>query len=178
MTANFDATLVLDRGHQPVNVVSWEEAITMLFTDKADVLEEYEHVIHSPSGTQKPAVIRLRRSFKREVKPVKFSRVNVYARDEYRCQYCGERKATEDLTYDHVLPRSRGGRTEWSNIVTCCHDCNREKKNRTPAEAGMPLLSKPVQPKATPDLQLEFSRRSIPDAWRDYVYWTSELDDE
>lgn len=178
MTANLDTrTLVLDQAYRPCGVVSWMDAVTAVFNDKADVLEEYEHVIHSPTMTNKPAVIRLRRAFKREVKPVKFSRVNVYARDEYRCQYCGERKPTDELTYDHVLPRSRGGKTTWTNIVTCCHDCNREKKNRTPEEAGMRLLKKPVQPKAAPEIMLEFSRRSIPDAWRDYVYWTIELDE-
>ena len=178
MTAMFDRTLLLDPSYRPIDVVSWEDAITMLWTEKADVLEEYEHVIHSPTGTNKPAVIRLRRAFKREVKPVKFSRVNIYARDGYRCQYCGESCASEELTYDHVLPRSRGGKTDWTNIVSCCDDCNAMKKNRTPAEAGMRLLKKPVQPVAMPEILFEVSRRNIPDAWRDYVYWMGDLDEE
>lgn len=180
MTASLNAqTLVLDPSYRPCGVVSWQDAVTMLWTDKVDVVAEYEHTIRSASlemGT--PAVIRLKRGFKRDVKPVKFSRVNIYARDEYRCQYCGEKRPTDELTYDHVLPRSRGGKTTWTNIVTCCHDCNARKSNRTPIEAGMRLRKEPVQPKAAPEVMLEFSRRNIPDAWRDYLYWTGELDSE
>lgn len=169
-------TLVLDQSYRPCGVVDWTDAVTMIFTSKVDVLSEYEHVIHAPSGTQRPAVIRLKRAFHREVKPVKFSRVNVYARDGYACMYCGLKKPTDELTYDHVVPRSRGGKTVWTNIVTCCSICNANKKNRTPEEAGMRLLKKPVQPRAQPEVMLEFSNRSIPDAWRDFVYWTQELE--
>ena len=82
----------------------------------------------------------------------------------------------DDLTFDHVLPRSKGGKTIWSNIVTACSICNRKKANRTPQEAGMKLLKAPVQPSATPVLIITLSRESVPDAWRDYLYWTGELE--
>ena len=125
-----------------------------------------------------PAVVRLRKAFRRHAKPVKFSRVNIYARDGYRCQYCGAKCSIDELTYDHVIPRSRGGRTTWDNIVSCCYACNAEKANRTPVEARMKLLSTPTRPSWIPSVQIRVSTRSVPDAWRDYVYWTGEIDSE
>nr|HEX4318590.1 HNH endonuclease [Kofleriaceae bacterium] len=121
-------------------------------------------------------MVRLRKAFRRHVKPVKFSRVNIYARDRYRCQYCGQTCTTNELTYDHVVPRSRGGRTTWENIVAACYVCNRRKANRTPAEAGMKLLAQPVRPTWMPAVQIRVSAQSMPDAWRDYVYWTGQID--
>jgi len=107
---------------------------------------------------------------------VKFSRVNIYARDNYKCQYCGRKASISDLTYDHVVPRSQGGLTEWTNIVTCCYLCNRKKGGRTPHEASMKLLVQPTQPNWVPAVAIRISLRSVPDAWRDYLYWTGELD--
>jgi 5-methylcytosine-specific restriction endonuclease McrA len=104
--------------------------------------------------------------------------VNIYARDNYRCQYCGLKCTIDELTYDHVVPRSKGGRTTWENIVSACYLCNRRKANRTPVEAGMKLLSVPARPTWMPAVQIRVSARSVPDAWRDYVYWTAEIDNE
>jgi 5-methylcytosine-specific restriction endonuclease McrA len=125
-----------------------------------------------------PAVVRLLRAFRRHAKPVKFSRVNIYARDNYRCQYCGHKASISELTYDHVIPRSRGGRTTWDNIVSCCYACNANKANRTPAEARMTLRAAPTRPAWIPSVQIRVSTKSVPDAWRDYVYWTGEIDSE
>jgi 5-methylcytosine-specific restriction endonuclease McrA len=125
-----------------------------------------------------PAVVRLLNVFRRHKKPVKFSRVNIYGRDDYRCQYCGARRSINELTYDHVVPRAQGGKTIWTNIVTACQDCNTKKGNRTPAVAGMKLRKQPVQPAATPTLIVTVSKESMPDAWRDYCYWTDELDQD
>src|SRR5690606_12093917 len=108
-----------------------EDAVTLLYLGKADRVVDYADEIRSPSVTMKmPAVIRLRRSFGKVKRGVKFSRVNVFARDEHRCQYCGQRLAANKLTYDHVIPRSAGGRTEWTNIVTACRPCNARKADR------------------------------------------------
>ena len=93
-----------------------------------------------------PSVVRVLRHFKRDRIRLRFSRLNIYARDAFTCQYCGGRRQTEDLTFDHVTPRSRGGRTAWENIVACCIPCNSEKADRTPAEADMKLLSIPRKP--------------------------------
>lgn len=172
-------TLVLSQSYEPVNIVSWKQAITLLFLGKAEVIEEYDRNIKTTSIVIKiPAVVRLLNVFRRHKKAVKFSRVNIYGRDKYNCQYCGAKRPIAELTYDHVVPRAQGGKTVWSNIVTCCEDCNRRKANRTPDQAGMRLLKAPVQPTAAPVLVVTVSRESVPDAWRDYLYWTSELESD
>ena len=177
--ADATRTLLLTQGYEPIQIISWQRAITLLALDKVDVVEEYDAEIHAPSIVVRvPAVVRLRRMFRRHAKPVKFSRVNIYARDSHRCQYCGVACTISELTYDHVIPRSRGGRTTWENIVSACYTCNRRKANRTPAEAGMTLRSTPTRPSWMPAVQIRVSTRSVPDAWRDYVYWTGEIDSE
>jgi 5-methylcytosine-specific restriction endonuclease McrA len=170
-------TLLLTQGYEPLQVISWQRAITLLALAKVDVVEEYDDEIRAVSiAMQMPAVVRLRKSFPRKAKPVKFSRVNIYARDAHRCQYCGAKCTPADLTYDHVIPRSKGGLTTWENIVSACYTCNRDKANRTPAEARMRLLALPVRPTWMPAVQIRISTHSVPEAWRDYVYWTSEIE--
>ncbi len=172
-------TLLLNQGYEPIKVISWQRAISLLFLGKVEVIEEYDHDLRSVSVIIKiPAVVRLLRAFRRHAKPVKFSRVNIYARDGYRCQYCGDKATISDLTYDHVVPRSQGGVTEWTNIVTCCYECNRQKGGRTPKQAGMQLLSQPHQPNWVTAVTIRISLKSVPDAWRDYLYWTGELNKE
>ena len=172
-------TLLLSQGYEPIKIISWQRAMTLLTLDKVEVIEEYDAQIAATSMViNVPAVVRLRKAFRRHAKPVKFSRVNIYARDAHRCQYCGMKCTIDELTYDHVIPRSRGGRTTWDNIVSCCYDCNAEKANRTPVEAGMKLLSTPARPTWIPSVQIRVSTKSVPDAWRDYVYWTGEIDGE
>jgi 5-methylcytosine-specific restriction endonuclease McrA len=170
-------TLLLSQSYEPVKVVSWQRAITLLTLGKVEVLEEYDGFVRSPTLAIKvPAVIRLLRAFRRFRKPVKFSRVNIYSRDNYTCQYCGTKKRAAELTYDHVVPRSRGGKTVWTNIATCCVECNLKKGSRTPEQAGMRLRKQPKQPRAVPALAIRVSRKSAPDAWRDYMYWAGELE--
>ena len=170
-------TLVLSQSYEPLTIVSWQRAITLLFLGKAEVIEEYDRNIKTTSIVLKiPAVVRLLSAFRRYKKSVKFSRINIYGRDKYTCQYCSTKKRLHELTYDHVVPRAQGGKTTWTNIATCCSDCNSRKGGRTPEQAGMRLLKALVQPTATPVLVLAVSRESAPDAWRDYLYWTSELD--
>lgn len=177
MESTHGRTLVLSQGYEPVNIISVRRALTLLFLGKVEVVEEYAGDVKTTSVVFKmPAVVRLLTAFRRHKKAVKFSRVNIYGRDRYTCQYCGARKPIDALTYDHVVPRSRGGRTTWTNIATCCSDCNHRKANRTPAEAGMKLRSELVVPVAAPVLVVTISRESAPDAWRDYLYWTSELE--
>jgi 5-methylcytosine-specific restriction endonuclease McrA len=176
MNAN---TLMLDQGYAPVGVIPWQRAIQLLFLGKVEVVEEYEQEVRSTKLVIKiPAVVRLLRAFRRFRKPVKFSRVNIYGRDEYRCQYCGDKCTMSELTYDHVIPRSQGGKTTWTNIVSACEDCNSKKAGRTPEQAKMRLLKKPVQPVDLPATVIEVSRTSIPDAWREYLYWTGSLDQD
>ncbi len=172
-------TLMLDRGYAPLGIVPWTTAVTLLYQDKVEIVEEYDREIRSAYTVIKvPAVIRVKHAVNKRAKPVKFSRVNVYGRDGYRCQYCGEKCSMKELTYDHVLPRSQGGKTNWLNIVSACMDCNSKKACRTPEQAKMRLLKKPVQPMNTPTVMIPVSKNSIPDAWRDYVWWAGDLDQD
>jgi len=170
-------TLLLSQGYEPLQIISWQRALTLHALAKVDVVASYDAEVRAVSLVVRvPAVVRLRKAFPRRARPVKFSRVNIYARDGYRCQYCGATCTVSELTYDHVIPRSRGGRTTWENIVSACYACNRRKANRTPAEAGMALRKRPVRPTWIPARQIIVSTRSVPEAWRDYVYWTGEID--
>lgn len=166
-------TLVLDPGLVPVNIVSWRRGVGLLIKDRAEVLEEYVQAVHP--GVQMPAVVRLRENIVRTRQRVKFSRANVLMRDRSRCQYCGRQLSANQLTFDHVVPRSQGGKTVWENIVMACWPCNDAKRNRTPVQADMRLLHKPVRPTWVPHYNPKLrSPEHIPSEWRSY--WTVELE--
>ena len=167
-------TLVLDSSYRPINTVEWTRAVGYVVRDRADVLEEYGEIVHA--GMQMPAVVRLRDVLRRDKQKVKFSRINVLSRDHWKCQYCGRRLPTSDLTYDHVIPRAQGGKTVWENIVSSCYPCNQAKANRTPTQADMRLLSKPTRPMWLPSFnpKLRMPLRDVPLLWRNY--WTVELE--
>lgn len=171
-----EQVLLLNITYEPLRIINWKKAITLLLLNKVEVLEEYGREIHSVSFTVRlPSVVRLLRMVKKPKSSVRFSRQNIYARDRYHCQYCGSEFHPEDLTYDHVIPKSRGGKTEWRNIVTCCIECNRKKGGRTPSEAEMTILRQPSQPKWVPALRITIGFRDMPQSWRDYIYWNVEL---
>lgn len=171
-----EQVLLLNITYEPLKVIPWKKALTLLFLQKVEVLEEYNREIRAVSFTLRmPSVVRLLRMVKRHRSAVKFSRQNIYLRDRHQCQYCGGKFTTEDLTYDHVIPRSRGGKTEWTNIVTCCITCNRDKGGRTPQEAGMRLVRKPTRPDWLPAMRITIGFTEVPSSWRDYLYWNVEL---
>lgn len=162
-------TLLLTPWMTPHKVVGWQAAVTLLFLGKVDVLAEYDDEIRSPSITMRtPAVVRLKKPIAGVKKGVKFSRINVFARDSFRCQYCGAHKHMGELNYDHVVPRTRGGRTVWENIVTSCYACNSKKGSRTPEEAGMRLLSRPARPRSLPVSFVSIESRAVPAVWSAY----------
>lgn len=164
-------TLLLTAWMAPHSIISWEDAIGLLYTEKVDVLEEYDEVISSPSTSYfLPAVLRLRTAVASVKKGMKFSRVNVFTRDGFKCQYCGMKKLMKQLNYDHVLPRTQGGKTDWSNIVTCCYPCNTRKGGRTPEQAGMTLLRKPSKPHSLPLHSVYINSGTIPEPWRNYLH--------
>jgi len=172
-------TLVLDLGYQPHRIVSWQRAVTMLFQGKVEVVEEYDEEIYSGMTLtlRMPAVVRLLRKVARK-KAVKFSRMNVLTRDDWTCQYCGKHLPTHKLNYDHVIPKSQGGKTVWENIVTSCIPCNDKKGGRTPQQAGMRLRKTPVKPRSLPVVAFHVDASdSIPDAWRNFIYWHGALDE-
>ena len=163
-------TLLLTPWMIPHKIIPWQTAVTMSFLGKVDVLEEYDDVIRSPNlAIRAPAVVRLRRPIGGMKRGVKFSRINVFARDDFRCQYCGAKRTIGDLNYDHVVPRVQSGKTVWENIVTSCYDCNAKKRGRTPEQAGMKLLRAPVKPKALPmTTVLPRHHGRIPEVWSPY----------
>ena len=173
-------TLLLNASYEPMRIVSWERAICMWLDDKVEILATYSERVYDALKDwcgKMPAVVRLLKYVKIEFKSVKFSRINVFGRDNFTCQYCHEQPGTASLTYDHVLPKSRGGTTSWTNIVTCCIECNWQKANRTPEEAGMVLKSKPYIPDRKPFMRrMMVSMPHAPDEWRDYLYWNTELE--
>ncbi|WP_375594021.1 HNH endonuclease [Algihabitans albus] len=162
----------------PLSLWSWQDTIKAVFLDRVNILANYEHKVHSPSfEMQLPSVISLKEYVHLDRRPA-FTRFNVFLRDRFGCQYCGDRGRTEDLTFDHVIPRSRGGRTTWDNIVTACQGCNLVKGNRLPREAGMFPANAPRQPSTW---QLQENGRAFPpnflhESWSDFLYWDSELE--
>ena len=178
-------TLVLTDSYVPMYRISWQEAITLVVTDRATVVEAYaDRMIHSARQTfPMPSVIRFIKKvaglFRRGVK---FSRKNIWIRDKGTCAYCGNKVRMSEFTFDHVTPREHGGTTRWENIVVSCLPCNQRKANRTPEQAKMRLRTKPVKPKSLPGTVSPLLRwdESMPSAWHDYLgsieYWNAKME--
>ncbi len=174
-----EQTLVLNQSYEPLKIVDWQRAITLWVQGKVEILEEHDKTVRAVSFSFKlPSVVRLLHFVRLRKRPVvQFTRLNIYSRDEMRCQYCGNEFEAEDLTFDHVVPVSAGGRRGWENIVTACEPCNRKKANRTPAEAGMKLLRQPHRPTVlAPTVKFTLGFRT-PSNWQSYLYWNVKLDD-
>lgn len=163
------SVLLLSSGFEPITVISWQRAITMLFSDKVEVIEEYDLEIRSVSIVVKaPAVIRLLRYVPHAKRSPPLSRVNILARDEFSCQYCGQSLKTREATLDHIIPRSRGGRTSWDNLVCCCRNCNRRKGGLLVGEARMKLLTTPKKPAWLPVIRFRLNG-NIPAPWQAFL---------
>ena len=176
-----ELTLLLNASYEPLRVVHWQKAITLLWQGKVEVLEVYDRDIHGVSISFKlPAVMRLLNLVKLKDghRAVKFSRINIFTRDRHTCQYCNHKFKSEDLTFDHVVPIAKGGRKTWENIVTACWRCNNRKSGRSPGEAGMRLIRKPIKPRWNPLITITVGIRNAPQSWRDYLYWNMELDSD
>jgi len=173
-------TLLLNATFEPIKVVPWQRAMTLFVQGKVEIVETHDREVRAVTFSFKlPSIVRLLRFVKiRNLHAVKFSRANIYVRDDYTCQYCAQPFAPEDLTFDHVIPVAQGGRRSWENIVTACQPCNRRKDARTPAQAGMTLLRPPRRPAASPRFRATIGVRKTPASWRDYVYWEIALDEE
>ena len=162
----------------PLSLWSWQEAVKAVFLDRVNIISEYDRVVRSPNFEIKlPSVISLKEYIPATRRPA-FTRFNVFLRDRFSCQYCNEPFPTQELTFDHVIPRSKGGRTTWENVVTSCSACNLRKGNRLPKQCGMIPFYPPFQPTA---FQLQENGRSFPpnflhESWRDFLYWDTELD--
>lgn len=190
----FTQTLILNQHYRPHDIVDWKDAVTSMWKGKLEVLVQYDEVIgqidqHTLQTFPKlkialrqvigtdvermeikvPAVAVIRRKLGPTKTGVKFSKINVCLRDNFSCQYCGTRLPMSQLNYEHVLPRSRGGKTIWENIVMSCYPCNDRKTNQTPAEAGMKLLSVPVKPRVLPMNEPYVDSRNAPPEWVPYI---------
>ena len=162
----------------PLSLWPWQEVVKAVFLDRVNIISEYENEVHSPSFTMRlPSVISLKEFVQQSRRPA-FTRFNVFLRDRFRCQYCADTFPTHELTFDHVVPRSRGGRTSWGNIVTACNRCNLRKGSRLPQECGMQPRQRPFTPTSH---QLRVNGRGFPpnylhESWRDFLYWDTELE--
>lgn len=141
-------TLVVDNQCQPLQVLPWQRALCLTLTERATALVHYDEAVHTVSRSfAVPSVVQMIQAMPSGQHYARFTRANVLTRDKNTCQYCHERKRAVELTLDHVLPRSQGGKTSWTNIASACGPCNRRKGNKTPEEAGMVLRQKPYRPK-------------------------------
>jgi 5-methylcytosine-specific restriction endonuclease McrA len=166
-----ESVLLLNSSFEPLRVISWQKAVTMCFLGKVEVIEEYhDKEIRSVSIVIKaPAVVRLLQYVRLGKRTPPLCRTNILARDDFRCQYCKKDLTAKDATLDHVVPRTQGGKTTWENIVCACSACNRKKGGRTPAEARMTLLKKPVKPDWLPVLNFRLHGR-VPRSWHLFLF--------
>ena len=198
--------LVLNKHYAAVRVVSARRAFRMLFKEIAEIVSVEDNRYYSYDFDSWREVSEFRSQFERERhewircvrfelavpriirllfydrlprRVVKFNRRNIYARDRNHCQYCGKRYPTSELSLDHVVPRSRGGGTSWTNIVCACVQCNVRKGGRVPKEAGMKLIAEPVKPRRSPVLTLRLTSEKYA-SWKQFLnaaYWNVELRD-
>ncbi|MBA4029895.1 MAG: HNH endonuclease [Planctomyces sp.] len=189
-------TLVLNRNWQPVGVASVARSLTLVAAERARIVDPTDFQLYRwvdwarliPAAEEPfvqsvtfrirvPEVITLTEYDRVPMNAVTFSRRNIFKRDRYTCQFCGLQPESEDLTIDHVLPRSRGGTSTWENCVLACLECNKRKADRTPDEAHMPLRKAPVRPVWRPlyarqDVRIESWSKFLSEA-----YWTVKLDE-
>jgi 5-methylcytosine-specific restriction endonuclease McrA len=191
-----ERALVLNSNWVPIGTTSVREALVMLYRAAARAILPEDYSVHDFDSwaslrvaeeepcirtvrlrIKVPEVLLLTRYDGYPVRRIPFSRRNLYKRDKYRCQYCGRRRDPRELSVDHIVPRSRGGISSWTNCVLACLECNRKKANRTLEEAGMRLIREPKEPTWTPTLTIPVGRRKV--SWQQFIsnhYWNVELD--
>jgi len=161
--------------YYPLSLWGWQDTVKAVCLDRVNIVSEYDRAVHSPSFEMRlPSVVSLKSYIKPARHPA-FTRFNLFLRDRFVCQYCG---ANNDLTFDHLVPRSRGGQTTWENVVAACSPCNLRKGGKMPDEARMWPSQLPFRPTV---FQLHHNGRRFPpnylhDSWLDYLYWDSELE--
>ncbi len=199
------SVLVLNKLYMPIHIVSARRAFALLCREVAEVLafederfetydfegwcelsalreafgedDGHDYVRAVSFEIRVPRIVRLLLYDRLPERAVKFNRRNIYARDESLCQYCGKRFPTSELTLDHVVPRSRGGGSTWTNLVCCCVACNTRKGGRLPREVGLKLIRKPFKPRRSPLIRIRIRNEKYR-SWRHFVdeaYWSVEL---
>ena len=161
--------------YYPLSLWPWQEAVKAAWLDRVDILATYDEVVRSPSTEIKiPSVVVLK-DYIQPQKRVAFTRFNLFLRDEFSCQYCGGKG---DLTFDHVIPRARGGVTSWENVVAACSPCNLHKGSKSLRNSGLALRKTPRPPSAEElrNMGRKFRPNHLHHTWLDYLYWDAELD--
>jgi len=172
--------LVLNADYRPLSYLplslwSWQDAVKAAYLDRVSIVAEYDEVVRSPSVEIRiPSVVVLK-DYVKPAKSTAFTRFNLFLRDEFTCQYCG---STGDMTFDHVVPRARGGKTVWENVVAACGPCNLAKGSKMLAQTRLRLRRAPRRPEAE---ELRNTGRKFPpnhlhDSWMDFLYWDAELE--
>lgn len=167
-------TLVLSSAYQPMHHVRWQDAISMWFAGRVEIVSVYEdrfirtvdEIFNVPSIVRFVGNVIKKFKFNRSVK---FSRENVFIRDEGRCQYCSKHLTKQNFTLDHIVPSSQGGEKVWQNIVTCCKPCNQKKGDKTLKQSGMKLLREPSIPKEIIVGTEDKFGSQTPSEWKDYL---------
>lgn len=164
-------TLLLNSSYEPMRIISWQKALVLWFQEKVEILEYHPVFARSVrSSFRLPSVLRLKNYVRpRALNAVRFCRENVYIRDHFTCQYCGDQLPAKQLTLDHVVPVSKSGKKTWNNVVAACRICNQKKANRTPEQAKMPLLKPPSAPTWLPVVQVELKPGQVPPIWLQYL---------
>ncbi|PLX38325.1 MAG: HNH endonuclease [Hyphomicrobiales bacterium] len=161
--------------YYPLSLWSWQDTIKAVFLDRVNIVSEYDVAVRSPKFEMRlPSVVSLK-TFIRPARNPAFTRFNVFLRDRFECQYCGSQ---DDLTFDHVVPRSRGGQTTWDNVVAACAPCNLKKGNKSCRHADMWPRQAPFRP-TLHDLHINgrrFPPNYLHDSWVDFLYWDTELE--
>ena len=164
--------------YYPLSLWGWQDVVKAVFLERVNIVQKYERLVSSPSfQIELPSVIALKEYVRQSRNPA-FTRFNVFLRDGFCCQYCDKPFLANDLTFDHVIPRSRGGKTNWENVVTACTKCNLQKANKMPSNGGVSPIKPPIRPNA---YQLQENGRRFPPnhlhhTWTDYLYWDVELE--
>ncbi|NCN39704.1 HNH endonuclease [bacterium] len=163
--------LVLNASYQPVRIIDWQKALILWFQGKVEILEFHEIEVHSPSQSfPLPAVLKFKKYFRPYFSfGVKFSRKNIFLRDKNICQYCCKKFPEKQLTLDHVIPLSRGGAHNWTNVVTACSACNNKKGAMSLKEANLRLLKKPIKPKFLQQGEIPGMKSHLPETWVVYL---------
>jgi 5-methylcytosine-specific restriction endonuclease McrA len=162
----------------PLSVWPWQETVKAVFMGRVNIVSHYDNYVRSPSFAMRlPSVVSLKSYIPTARRPA-FTRFNVFLRDRFTCQYCGRHASAEDLTFDHVVPKSMGGLTTWENVVAACEPCNLRKGGVLPKVCGMHPRTEPFAPTVR---ELQENGRAYPPnhlhhSWRDFLYWDSELE--